>query len=92
MTSLISLEASMPPSQSPQNGRRGSRPQNLTPREQEVLSMIWSGLTSPQIAHRLDISVKTVNSHRAMMMKKVRVNNVAQLLKAALEQGLVKIK
>jgi DNA-binding CsgD family transcriptional regulator len=54
--------------------------------------MIWSGLTSRQIAQRLGISVKTVDSHRAMMMKKVRVRNAVQLLKAALEQGLVKIE
>jgi DNA-binding NarL/FixJ family response regulator len=82
----------MPPSQTPQNGSRQSTPPPLTPREQEILTMIWSGLTSRQIAQRLGISLKTVDSHRAMMMKKVRVSNAAQLLKAALEQGLLKIE
>jgi DNA-binding NarL/FixJ family response regulator len=82
----------MPPSQTPQNGSRQSTPPPLPPREQEILTMIWSGLTSRQIAQRLGISVKTVDSHRAMMMKKVRVRNAVQLLKAALEQGLVKIE
>ena len=82
----------MPPSQTPQNGSRQSTPPALTPREQEILTMIWSGLTSRQIAQRLGISLKTVDSHRAMMMKKVRVSNAAQLLKAALEQGLLKIE
>jgi DNA-binding CsgD family transcriptional regulator len=54
--------------------------------------MFWSGLTSRQITQRLGISLKTVDSHRAMMMKKVRVRNAAQLVKAALEQGLLKIE
>ena len=82
----------MPPSQTPLNGPRPSRPQDLTPREQEILTMIWAGLTSRQIAQRLGISAKTVDSHRALMMRKVRVGNAAQLLKAALEQGLIKIE
>jgi DNA-binding CsgD family transcriptional regulator len=63
----------------------------LTPREQKILTMIWSGLRSRQIADRLRISVKTVDTHRATMMKKVRVSNAAQLLKAALLQGLIKM-
>jgi DNA-binding NarL/FixJ family response regulator len=43
----------MPPSQTPKNGARQSTPPPLTPREQEILTMIWSGLTSRQIGQRL---------------------------------------
>ena len=67
------------------------RPEALTNREQEILQLIWSGLKNKEIAHRLKISVKTVEAHRATMMKKVRVSNTAQLLKAALQGGMIDV-
>jgi DNA-binding NarL/FixJ family response regulator len=68
------------------------RPESLTNREQEVLELIWSGLKNREIGQQLSISVKTVEAHRANMMKKVRVSNTAQLLKAAIQDGLLKIR
>jgi DNA-binding NarL/FixJ family response regulator len=68
------------------------RPESLTQREQEILELIWSGLKNREIGERLQISVKTVEAHRANMMKKVRVSNTAQLLKAAIQDGLLKIR
>jgi DNA-binding NarL/FixJ family response regulator len=68
------------------------RPEALTEREQEILQHIWSGLKNKEIAQRLKISVKTVEAHRANMMKKVRVSNAAQLLNAAIQEGLIQIK
>ncbi len=68
------------------------RPESLTAREQEVLGLIWSGLKNREIGQQLAISVKTVEAHRANMMKKVRVSNAAQLLKAAIQDGLLKIR
>jgi DNA-binding NarL/FixJ family response regulator len=75
------------------HGRTGSRrrPEDLTPREQQILGLIWSGLKNREIAVRLKISVKTVEAHRATMMKKVRVSNTAQLLKAAIQDRLIPI-
>lgn len=67
------------------------RPEDLTPREQEILQLIWSGLRNREIAARLKISVKTVEAHRATMMKKVRVTNTAQLLKAAIQEGMIHV-
>lgn len=67
------------------------RPEDLTPREQQILGLIWSGLKNREIAVRLKISVKTVEAHRATMMKKVRVSNTAQLLKAAIQDRLIPI-
>ena len=61
------------------------QPDDLTPREREVLQLIWAGLTNRALSERLQISAKTGESHRANMMKKLRVSNTAQLLKAALE-------
>ena len=68
------------------------RPEDLTVREQQVLQLIWNGLTNREIASRLNIAVKTVESHRATMMKKVRVSNTAQLIKTAIHEGLISIK
>ena len=69
--------------------KRKHRPQDLTPREQEILQLVWSGLTNRHIAQQLKISIKTAEAHRANMMKKLRVSNTAQLLKTALETGLL---
>jgi DNA-binding NarL/FixJ family response regulator len=68
------------------------RPESLTKREQEILELIWSGLKNREIGQQLSISVKTVEAHRANMMKKVRVSNTAQLLKAAIQDGLIRIR
>jgi len=59
----------------------------LTPREREVLQLVVKGLISKEIAGRLGISVKTVEVHRANMMKKLGINNVAQLVSWAYRQG-----
>ncbi|WP_447974862.1 response regulator transcription factor [Nitrospira sp. Kam-Ns4a] len=71
---------------------RRKRPEALTSREQEILQLIWSGLKNKEIAQRLKISVKTVEAHRANMMKKVRVSNTAQLLKAAIQGGMIDVR
>ncbi len=68
------------------------RPEALTGREQEILQLIWAGLKNKEIAQRLKISVKTVEAHRANMMKKVRVSNAAQLLNSAIQDGLIHIR
>lgn len=65
------------------------KPEDLTPRELEILGLIWDGHTNRSIAALLKISMKTADTHRANMMKKLRVSNTAQLLKAALEGKLL---
>ena len=65
---------------------------SLTDREQEILQLIWNGLKNREIGNRLKISVKTVEAHRANMMKKLRVSNAAQLLKAAIEEGFIRVR
>ena len=68
------------------------RPEDLTVRERQILELIWKGLMNREIAMRLKIGTKTVEAHRASMMKKIRVSNTAQLLKAAIEQELVSVE
>ena len=54
--------------------------------------MVWDGFTTGEIAERLNVSARTVEVHRFHMMKKLRVSNLAQLLRAGLERGMIKLK
>ena len=67
------------------------RPDKPTAREGEVLNYIWAGLTSQEIAVRLQIAPKTVESHRANLLRKFRASNAAQLLRVALLEGLLQV-
>lgn len=67
----------------------GSAIEPLTPREQEILNHIALGKTNPQIAVMLSLSVKTVEWHRANLMSKLDAHSVADLVRYALQHGLV---
>lgn len=54
---------------------------SLTDREYEVMSLVVSGLANKQIAHRLDLSEKTIEAHRSHVMKKVGASSVAELVR-----------
>ncbi|MGH8842376.1 MAG: response regulator transcription factor, partial [Advenella sp.] len=56
----------------------------LTAREQQVLERIVAGRLNKQIADDLNISIKTVEAHRANIMEKLEVTTVADLMKVAL--------
>lgn len=59
----------------------------LTQREREVLALVVAGRMNREIAETLDISVKTVEAHRARLMEKLEVNSVAELVHATLAAG-----
>jgi DNA-binding NarL/FixJ family response regulator len=61
----------------------------LTPREREVLQLIAEGHTNRAIAQMMQVSVKTVEKHRASLMSKLDVYNVAGLARIAIKHGLV---
>jgi two-component system response regulator NreC len=61
----------------------------LTPREQEVLTYIAEGYTNREIAEALVISIKTVDRHRENIMQKLNLHNRVELVKYALEKGLI---
>jgi two-component system response regulator NreC len=61
----------------------------LTPREREILQLIAQGLNNRQIAGRLHISIKTVETHRGNMMSKLDVHDRAALVQFAIESGLI---
>jgi two-component system response regulator FixJ len=57
------------------------RMSRLTPRENEILGLVVEGLSSKEIATQLDVSFKTVEAHRAKIMRKMEANGVAQLVR-----------
>jgi DNA-binding NarL/FixJ family response regulator len=63
--------------------------EKLTERESDILKEIVKGLSSKEIADKLFISSRTVDTHRNNLMKKLSVHNTAELVKLALEKGLV---
>jgi DNA-binding NarL/FixJ family response regulator len=70
-------------------GSEHSPLESLTPRQREVLQLIAEGHTSREIAHILGISTKTVDSHRAQMMERLDIHDIAGLVRYAIRTGLV---
>ena len=62
------------------------RMQLLTPREREVLDLVVAGQTNKGVARRLDISEKTVEIHRANVMRKMKAKSLADLVKMATDR------
>jgi DNA-binding NarL/FixJ family response regulator len=60
--------------------------ETLTPREREVLQLTAEGLTAPDIAARLHISVRTVETHRAHVMHKLALKNQKEMVRYALQR------
>jgi two-component system response regulator NreC len=61
----------------------------LTGREREILQLVGEGFTNQEIADRLRLSIKTVQSHRAAVMEKLGLRNVTHLVRYAVRKGLV---
>lgn len=76
-----------PPSSPQQPDTRGD--QRLTRRETEILGYIAKGLTNKQIAERLYLSFRTVNTHRTNIMQKLDIHDTAGLVRHAISLGLV---
>lgn len=75
----------------PTGGER--RPtESLTPRQSEILKLIANGKSTKQIALDLKISVKTVETHRSLLMKRLKVRDVAGLVRYAVRTGLVDLQ
>jgi DNA-binding NarL/FixJ family response regulator len=72
-------EAEVPPVRKPR----------LSKQEKAVLQFIVEGLSSRQIAERLHLSVRTVENHRASMMKRLAVRNAVELVRTALDEKLI---
>ncbi|MBL6982377.1 MAG: response regulator transcription factor [Anaerolineales bacterium] len=71
------------------HGRLRSPYNILTPREKQVLHMVTEGLPNQQIATRLGISIRTIEAHRANLLRKLGVQSTAELVRFAIEWGIL---
>ena len=67
----------------------GRSVRSLTPREREIVQMLAEGKSNKEVASRLSISVKTVETHRATVMRKLEINSIVELVHYAIRNGLV---
>ena len=68
---------------------RGPGGESLTPREKEVLRLLAEGLSARQMARRLELSERTINTHVANVYRKLAVSNRVQAVRQAIRLGLV---
>ena len=66
--------------------------ETLSQREREILKLVADGKTSREIAERLSISPKTVDTYRSRLMSKIGVKNLAGLIKFAIRHGLISLE
>ncbi len=66
-----------------------SKAQLLSPRERDVLALIVDGKANREIADELGLSIRTVEVHRASIMRKLKVKNAVELVRMAMEEKLV---
>ena len=64
----------------------------LTPRENEILRYVITGMLNKQIALKLDIAEKTIKIHRGRIMEKLRVHSVADLVRLAEKAGITPLR
>lgn len=63
--------------------------ERLTPRQREILQLIAEGHTTKEIAHALNISVKTAETHRTQMMERLGIHDIAGLVRYAIRAGMI---
>ena len=61
--------------------RSGTRNELITPREEQILKLISEGLTSSEIAERLYVSKRTIDTHRTHLMQKLNLKSLPELIK-----------
>lgn len=75
-----------------ENSGETSPLEQLSPREREILQLVAEGKTSQEIAQRLSISSKTVDTYRSRLMHKIGVEDVAGLVKFAIQHGVISLE
>ena len=66
--------------------------EQLSPREREILQLVAEGKTSQEIAERLALSSKTVDTYRSRLMRKIGVEDMAGLIKFAIQNGVISLE
>jgi DNA-binding NarL/FixJ family response regulator len=86
---LLTLIEALAPSNGNGNGNGNGTHQRLSPRENEVMTMILAGQRLKEIAAKLDISVKTVTTHRSRLLRKLGIEDNLGLYRYGLRNGLI---
>ena len=68
---------------------RAERQSKISNKEKEILQFLVDGMSSREIAEKLQLSVRTVDNHRANMMRRLQVRNAAELVRMAVEDKLI---
>jgi two-component system response regulator NreC len=68
------------------------RYETLTDREREVLHLAAEGLTNTEVAARLSLSSRTIENHRANMMRKLGLHNQTELVRYAIKRGIIALE
>jgi len=66
--------------------------ESLTPRQREILQLIAEGQSTKQMALSLNIGVKTVETHRAQLMDRLQIHNLAGLVRYAIRNDLIHLE
>jgi two-component system nitrate/nitrite response regulator NarL len=75
-----------------QGNGNGPDPADLTKREREVLTLVAEGLSNKEVATHLDVGVRTVETHRERIMRKLGIHSVAGLTRFAIAKGLITLR
>ena len=75
----------------PSRRHKGASGAKLTSREREVLQLVAEGKNTKEIAFLLNVSIKTVETHRQQVMKKLDIFSVAELTKYAIREGITSL-
>jgi two-component system response regulator NreC len=71
---------------------RKNEPSLLSPREKEILQLLAEGSTTKRIADQLQVSIKTVETHRQHIMDKLKIFSIAELTKYAIKEGITSLE
>jgi DNA-binding NarL/FixJ family response regulator len=74
-----------------QQNREGTSMDALTARQREILQMIAEGKSTKEIAYQLNISIKTAETHRAALMQRLDIHDIAGLVLYAVREGLISV-
>lgn len=88
---LTLVDALLPDSDGDGNGNGAATHRRLSPRESEVLNMILEGRRLKEIAATLDISVKTVTTHRSRLLRKLGLEDNLGLYRYGIRNGLISV-
>ncbi len=87
----VAREALREPSGPAAGGRAADPYDSLTDREKQVLKLVAEGHSNKEVAETLDISVKTAMSHREHIMQKLDLHSRTDLIKFALQKGVIRV-